>query len=78
MVLAQLNDLRGKADLFVELQTKRVPDEELVGIWFRVSNKGRGSADNVRVSLLDSDDYEVVSSRSVETETLVSLDVMAS
>ena len=76
LILIQLNELRGKAELVVELQTRIARSEEQVGILFQVRNAGRGSADNVKVTLLHSDDFEVVGNLSVETETLLSQDTL--
>ena len=72
IVLTQLNELRGKADLKAHLQTKTARYEEQVGIWLAVSNGGRGSADNVKITLLHSSDFEVIGENSRETEVIFS------
>jgi hypothetical protein len=45
MVTAQLNELRGKAEIQAELQTKYAHNEDRVGIWLSARNVGRSSAD---------------------------------
>jgi outer membrane protein assembly factor BamB len=72
IVNTQLNELRGKPELNVELQTRNVPYEEQVGIWLSVTNTGRAPADNVEVKLLHGDDFEVVGSNSFRIETIFS------
>src|SRR5581483_9989358 len=73
LVLSQLNMLRGKAELKVELQTKDVRNEEQVGLWLMVKNNGRGPASVVKVSLLQSEDneqFDIVGSNVFETEVI--------
>lgn len=74
LVIAELNELRGKAELNLELLTKTAHNEEQVSILLEVCNIERGSADNVKVTLLDSSDYEIVNG-SRELDTLLSEDV---
>lgn len=72
LILAQLQELRGAVELMVDLQTKTARNEERVAVLFKVSNTGRRAADNVKVSLLHSDDFDVIGNVSVEMETLLS------
>ena len=60
MVLSQLNELRGKAEFTAELHAKHAPLEEQVGLWLVAQNKGHGTANNVRITLLHNDDFPVV------------------
>lgn len=71
LVLAQLNELRGNAELQAELQTKDMRNEEQVGIWLSVKNTGRSSASEVKITLLHSGDYEIVKENSYETEIIL-------
>lgn len=74
LVIAELNELRGKAELNLELLTKTARNEEQVSILLEICNIERGSADNVKVTLLDSSDFEIVDG-SRELDTLLSEDV---
>ncbi len=76
MVLTQLHELRGGVELKVELQTKIARSEERVAVLFKVSNTGRRAADNVKVSLLHSDDFDIIGNLSVEMETLLSYETL--
>ncbi len=76
MVLTQLHELRGVVELKVELQTKTARSEERVAVLFKVSNTGRRAADNVKVSLLHSVDFDIIGNLSVETETLLSSETL--
>ncbi len=71
IVLEQLNKLRGKAELEVELQTKYMHKEEQVGVWFAVRNSGSSSATNVQATLLHSDEFEIVGSKTVKLDTIL-------
>jgi hypothetical protein len=70
IVFAQLTELRGRAELQVDLKTRNVPQEEQVGIWLSIRNAGRSSANNVKVSLLHNDEFAVVGKSSFETEVI--------
>jgi len=70
MVTAQLNELRGKAEIQAELQTKYMQNEDQVGIWLSVRNIGRISVDEVKVTLLHNKNIDVIGSNSFETETI--------
>lgn len=72
MVQAVKRELRGDVHLEVELQTKAVHYEERVAILLGVHNAGRMVADNVKISLLHSSDFDVLGNPSVEVETLFS------
>jgi outer membrane protein assembly factor BamB len=76
MIHVLLNELRGKAELVVELQTRTVRHEELVSILFQIRNAGSGAADNVKVALLYSDDFDVVGNLSIDGDTLLSQDTL--
>ncbi len=71
MVLAKLNELRGKAEFRAELQAKHTRYEDQVGIWLIVRNKGRSSANDVQITLLHNDDFPVVGNSSTEFETIL-------
>lgn len=71
MVQTQLNELRGKAELKVELQTQDVRNEERVGIWLTLKNTGRSSANDVKITLLHSEQFNTVGDNSFETEVIL-------
>ena len=71
IVLTQLSELRGKAELKAELKTKQAWHEEEVGVVLMVSNIGRSSANNAKVTLLHSQDFDTVSRRSYDIETIL-------
>jgi outer membrane protein assembly factor BamB len=72
IILAELSELRGKPELQAELQTRYARYEEQVGVLLKVCNMGRGSAENVKVTLLHGNDFDVLGCNSVETEFLFS------
>lgn len=72
IIREQIDELRGVIELTIELQTKTTRYEEQVAVLFKISNTGRRVADNVKVSLLHSTDFDVISNVSVEIETLLS------
>lgn len=71
LVQAQLNELRGKAELKAELQTKDVYNEAQVGIWLTVKNTGRSSASYVKITLLHREDFEIVGNNTFEAEIIL-------
>lgn len=71
LVHAQLNELRGRADLHVNLCTRDVRFEEQIVVLLSLTNEGRSSANNVKVSLLHSDDFSVLGRRTHEIETVL-------
>lgn len=74
LVQAQLNELRGKAELMIELLTKDARTAEQVSIWLTVKNTGRGLASVVKVTLLhDEHDehFEVVGNNTFETDAIL-------
>lgn len=71
MVLAQLNELRGNAELLVELQTKDVHKEDQIVIWLTVRNTGRSSASDVKITLLYAEDFKIVKGNPFETEIIL-------
>ncbi|MBV9232108.1 MAG: ATP-binding protein, partial [Chloroflexi bacterium] len=71
IVLAQLSELRGKAALKAELKTRHAWHEEQVGVVLVVSNTGRSSANNVKVTLLHSNEFDIASTQSVELESIL-------
>jgi len=70
IVTAQLNELRGKAEITAELQTKYAHNEDQVGIWLSVRNIGHSSADDVKITLLHNNNIDVIGSNSFATETI--------
>jgi outer membrane protein assembly factor BamB/archaellum biogenesis ATPase FlaH len=71
VVQTQLNELRGKAELKVELQTRDVRNEEQIGILLTIKNTGRSSATEVKIALLHNEYYEVVGNNSFDTEVIL-------
>lgn len=71
-VMTQLHELRGVVELKVELQTKTVLYEERIAVLFKVSNTGRRTAETVKISLMHSNDFDIIGNLSVEAETLLS------
>lgn len=71
LVQAQLNKLRGKAELKGELQTKDARKEEQVGIWLIVKNIGSGLASAIKITLLHDEHFDVVGSNTFETEAIL-------
>jgi len=71
MVLAKLNELRGKAELKAELKAKQTRYEDQVGIWLTVRNEGHSSASGVKIMLLHGDDFSVVGKNSFETDLIL-------
>jgi outer membrane protein assembly factor BamB len=72
LVTTQFTELRGKAALHVELQTRSVRNEERVSIRVLLKNTGRGSADTIQLTLLhnENDEFEAIGSRSLNIETM--------
>lgn len=70
MMQAQLNTLRGTAELRVKLLTRDVRKEKQVGILVAIENVGRSSANDVKLSLLHSESFELVGRTSFETEMI--------
>jgi outer membrane protein assembly factor BamB len=71
MMLAQLNELRGKAELKAELKAKQTRYEDQVGIWLTVRNEGHSSASGVKITLLHGDNFSVVGKNSFETDLIL-------
>jgi AAA+ ATPase superfamily predicted ATPase len=71
IVEARLGELRGKAELEPVLRTRRVRHETQIAVWLVVGNRGRSSANNVKVTLLSSKDFDVIGRNSFETETIL-------
>lgn len=73
LVTTQFTELRGKAELHVELQTRSVRNEEHVGLRLLLKNAGRGSAETIKLTLLHKEDdrFEIVGNRSIEIETML-------
>lgn len=55
-----LKELRGPARLICVLQSRQVHFEETVGIWLQVTNNGRSTATNVKVTLLPGERFDVL------------------
>lgn len=71
MVLAKLNELRGKAELKAELKAKQTRYEDQIGIWLVVRNEGHSSASDVRITLLHGDNFSVMGKNSFGTELIL-------
>lgn len=74
LVQGQLSEMRGRAELKMELKTKDVRNEEQVGIWLTVKNAGRGLASAVKITLLQEEDnmhFHVIGSNVFETEAIL-------
>lgn len=76
LLLSQLNELRGHPELVAELRTRQVHREEQVAILLAVKNNGRSAANNLKVTLLSSPDFDVLSDLSCESEVLFSREEM--
>jgi outer membrane protein assembly factor BamB len=70
IISTQLQELRGRAELTVDLKTRSVPHEEQIGIWLMISNAGSSAANNVKISLLHNQEFDVVGRTSFETEVI--------
>ncbi len=70
IVEREMVELRGKAELQAELQTRSVHYEDRIGVLLRISNRGRSTAHNVKVSLLHSALFSIVNEQSFETEAI--------
>lgn len=66
----QLNELRGKAELRVNLLAKEARKEEQVGSLVAIKNVGRSSASDVKVTLLHGDSFEIIGNSFFETEII--------
>ncbi len=62
VIKKELRRLRGEARLVLEIRNKEVRPEEEVVISVCISNQGRSPADNVRVTLEKSSDFDIVGS----------------
>jgi hypothetical protein len=74
LIEEKLNELRGTADLQVELQTKDTHYDRQIGIWLNVKNAGRGVASAIRITLLqerDNQHFHVISNNCVEIDALL-------
>ncbi len=70
IISTQLQELRGRAELRADLKTKSVPYEEQIGIWLMICNDGRSAANNVKISLLHNEEFDIVGTNSFETEVI--------
>ncbi|MDQ2886252.1 MAG: hypothetical protein M3Y39_09220 [Chloroflexota bacterium] len=68
----KLSEIRGKAELKIELKTPDVQQEEQVVFLLAVRNEGSGSAHQVRITLLNSNDFSVVGRSSFTIDILLS------
>ncbi|HLI08514.1 MAG TPA: PQQ-binding-like beta-propeller repeat protein [Ktedonobacteraceae bacterium] len=74
LVQEKLDELRGTADLQVELQTKDTHYDNQIGIWLNVKNAGRGVATAIRITLLrerDNQHFHVVGNNCVDVDALL-------
>ncbi len=67
---AKSRELSGGSDLKVRLENPNPRQEEEVGILLSLRNLGRGAANNIKITLLNNDDFTVVGDRSYETGML--------
>jgi outer membrane protein assembly factor BamB len=70
IVKAELGRLRGKSELYPELQTRSVPQEDQVGVLLCIANKGRSPADNVTVTLKPNDAFLITAQDTREFKTI--------
>jgi outer membrane protein assembly factor BamB len=77
IINTKLSELRGKADLKVELKTPRVQQEEQVVFLLAIRNEGRGSAHQVKITLLSGNDFTVVGKSSFTIDILLSSQEMS-
>jgi outer membrane protein assembly factor BamB len=70
LVDTKLSELRGKADLKVELKTPSLQQEEQVAFLLAVRNAGRSSAQQVEITLLSSGDFTPVGQASFTIDIL--------
>jgi outer membrane protein assembly factor BamB len=71
LVMAKLNELRGKAELKAELSARQMRYENQVGIWLTVRNEGRSSASKVNIMLLPGNNFSVTGKKSYETDVIL-------
>ena len=71
MVGAELNVLRGKAELTLDFQPKEARKDGQISIWLTVKNTGRSSASDVKVTFLHSDLFEIVGNSMFEYESIL-------
>jgi len=72
IVSTKLSEIRGKAELKIELKTPNVQQEEQVVFLLAVRNEGSGSAHQVKITLLNSNDFTVVGKSSFTIDILLS------
>ena len=74
LVTAELHLLSGNAELTGEIQTREGRFEEQVVVWLQLRNKGRITASDVYVALLDSEQFDVIGKRTFEMEAIFAQD----
>ncbi|HEY7415310.1 MAG TPA: AAA family ATPase, partial [Ktedonobacteraceae bacterium] len=57
----ELRFMRGTAELLIETTSDEIQREDTVDLFFQLRNVGRCAADNVRVRLIESKDFDIVS-----------------
>ncbi len=70
IINTKLSELRGKADLKVELKTPRLRQEEQVAFLLAIRNEGRSSAHQIKITLLSSNDFIPVGKSSFTIDIL--------
>jgi outer membrane protein assembly factor BamB len=70
IVKVELGRLQGKSELYPELQTRIVPQEDQVGVLLSITNKGRSPADNVTVILKPDDAFLMTTENRHKFETI--------
>jgi hypothetical protein len=73
-ITSELLQLSGNAQLLPEIQTKQVFCEEQIAVWLLLRNTGGSTADNVRVELLNSGQFDIVGKNVFETEAIFAQD----
>ncbi len=71
IVQAELSQLRGRAELEVELLARYTRYEDQVGIWLKIKNKGSSAAITVKITLLHNANFDVVGKQFVEVEIIL-------
>lgn len=61
LVRAEQEDLRGKAEIYISLKTKRIIPSEATQVTLELKNNGRAPAENIVVELEDDPAYDILS-----------------
>ncbi len=71
IVQAELSQLRGRAELEVELLGRYTRYEDQVGIWVKIKNKGSSAAITVKITLLHNANIDIVGKQFVEVDAIL-------